>query len=225
MEYAAFKNRSPVAQKLEAFGFLRTPDGFFLKRAILGGEFEVETSISPDGAVHTRTVETATGEEYVLHLVEEAQGTFVGSVREAFFALLGEIADACFEADAFKGETAHRVIAYVRARYGCELEFLWADLPDAAVWRRADNQKWFGALLGAPKKALGAGSEGRMDVVDLRADPAEIDRLADGRRYFRGYHMNKKHWLTMPLDGSVPAEEICARLDESYALAGNCKKS
>ena len=31
--------------------------------------------------------------------------------------------------------------------------------------------------------------------------------------------MNKKHWITLPLDGTLPAEEICAMLDTSYALA------
>ncbi|MDE7400427.1 MAG: MmcQ/YjbR family DNA-binding protein, partial [Clostridia bacterium] len=33
------------------------------------------------------------------------------------------------------------------------------------------------------------------------------------------YHMNKKHWLTIPLDGTVPIGEICSRLDQSYILA------
>ena len=31
--------------------------------------------------------------------------------------------------------------------------------------------------------------------------------------------MNKKHWYTVILDGSVPFEEICRRIDESYGSA------
>ncbi len=222
MEFSAFQYKSPVAEKLLAFGFKREGEEYLLARDILGGEFTVNLRISKKG-VETHTVDAA-GEEYVLHLVEGAQGTFVGAVREAFCRLLEEISAACFETDVFPEEAAHALISHVREKYGCELEFLWKDLPDAAVWRRQDNGKWFGALLSAPKKTLGIGKEGRINLVDLRADPAELDRIADGKKYFRGYHMNKKHWLSMPLDGSVPIEELCARLDESFTLAKKNKE-
>lgn len=33
-----------------------------------------------------------------------------------------------------------------------------------------------------------------------------------------GYHMNKKHWNTITLDGSLPNEEILTMIDESYDL-------
>ena len=43
--------------------------------------------------------------------------------------------------------------------------------------------------------------------------------MIDKKRYFPGWHMNKKHWYTIILDGSVSTEEICSRIDESYRLA------
>ena len=33
-----------------------------------------------------------------------------------------------------------------------------------------------------------------------------------------GYHMNKRHWNTVLLDGSVPSSEIAVMVDHSYAL-------
>jgi predicted DNA-binding protein (MmcQ/YjbR family) len=33
-----------------------------------------------------------------------------------------------------------------------------------------------------------------------------------------GYHMNKKHWNTVNLDGSVPSSEIERMIDHSYTL-------
>lgn len=33
-----------------------------------------------------------------------------------------------------------------------------------------------------------------------------------------GYHMNKKHWITVDLDYSVPTGEIEQLIDQSYAL-------
>ena len=33
-----------------------------------------------------------------------------------------------------------------------------------------------------------------------------------------GYHLNKEHWNTVTLDGSVPEKEVRAMIDESYRL-------
>ena len=33
-----------------------------------------------------------------------------------------------------------------------------------------------------------------------------------------GYHMNKRHWNTITLDGSIPDDEILAMIDDSYNL-------
>ncbi len=37
--------------------------------------------------------------------------------------------------------------------------------------------------------------------------------------YYPGWHMNKKNWYTIILDGSVATEDICKHIDESYRLA------
>lgn len=33
-----------------------------------------------------------------------------------------------------------------------------------------------------------------------------------------GYHLNKRHWNTVTLDGSIAGEEIEAMVDDSYDL-------
>lgn len=33
-----------------------------------------------------------------------------------------------------------------------------------------------------------------------------------------GYHMNKEHWNTIALDGSIPEAELLTWIDESYTL-------
>ncbi|TQS86646.1 hypothetical protein ELQ32_17435 [Limnobaculum zhutongyuii] len=53
----------------------------------------------------------------------------------------------------------------------------------------------------------------------LRMDPNDIIMLTDGKKYFPGFHMNKKYWITIRLDGSVPVEEIFMRIDNSFELA------
>ncbi|MFN8211237.1 MAG: MmcQ/YjbR family DNA-binding protein [Bacteroidales bacterium] len=55
--------------------------------------------------------------------------------------------------------------------------------------------------------------------INLKCDPARALELRE--RYTSvtpGYHMNKKHWNTVKLDGSVPDKEILSWIDHSYNL-------
>ncbi|MCH5157517.1 MAG: MmcQ/YjbR family DNA-binding protein [Clostridiales bacterium] len=104
-------------------------------------------------------------------------------------------------------------------KYGDEPEYLWNDLPDAAVIRRKDTQKWYVLLMTVLPKRLGLSGDEPIEIVDLRFNPDELPSKIDGERYFAGYHMNKKHWITILLDGSVPLAEILDYVDKSYLLA------
>ena len=217
IESEIFRYRKVIPSKLKDFGFIENGGEYTFNCAIYGGQFALIVKIKGDD-VRSEAVDLATGEPYFLLFVEGAAGSFVGEVRAEYVQVLEKIAESCFERRAFKGDVTQAVINYVREAYGDELEFLWADLPDCAIWRRKDNGKWYAAILTAPADKVGK-EGGREEIIDVRAAPEEIDRLADGVNYFRGYHMNKKHWLTVRLDGSVGEEEIFAMIDASYALA------
>ena len=70
-----------------------------------------------------------------------------------------------------------------------------------------------------PKKYLRLGGAEEIEILNLRVEPEELDKIFDGEKYFRGWHMNKKSWLTLRLDETLTDEEIFARLEESYRLA------
>jgi predicted DNA-binding protein (MmcQ/YjbR family) len=55
--------------------------------------------------------------------------------------------------------------------------------------------------------------------INLKCDPVFAIELRE--RYSSvtsGYHMNKKHWNTVLLDGSVPDKEVFSWIDHSYNL-------
>jgi predicted DNA-binding protein (MmcQ/YjbR family) len=55
--------------------------------------------------------------------------------------------------------------------------------------------------------------------LTLKLDPAAGQLARSTHASVRaGYHMNKEHWNTVILDGSVPETEIMAWIDESYDL-------
>lgn len=208
-----FKNLTPDRDGLLRFGF-KEEDGVFFYSAPFLEDFILEVSVVGED-VDARVKEADAGDEYTLFLVQEACGGFVGEVRAAYESALIKIAESCFNRK-ISGATEKSVLDYVKNAYSSELEYLWRD--DNAVWRRKDTGKWFGAVLVvAADKFLRRGD--KIKVLDLRAEPEYIDRAVDGVNFFRGYHMNKKHWITVVLDGSVSESEIFKMIDKSYILA------
>jgi predicted DNA-binding protein (MmcQ/YjbR family) len=56
-------------------------------------------------------------------------------------------------------------------------------------------------------------------AVNLKCDPDLALELRDRYEQVRpGYHMNKKHWNTVELDGVIPEREIKKMIDHSYEL-------
>lgn len=63
--------------------------------------------------------------------------------------------------------------------------------------------------------------------INLKCDPVAALELRE--RYpavSPGYHMNKKHWNTVALDGSIPVDILNTWIDQSYKMvAAGFKKS
>jgi predicted DNA-binding protein (MmcQ/YjbR family) len=55
--------------------------------------------------------------------------------------------------------------------------------------------------------------------VNLKCDPDRAEELRDAYPSITpGYHMNKRHWNTLTLDGSLPSTLIHELIDHSYQL-------
>ena len=68
-------------------------------------------------------------------------------------------------------------------------------------------------------KAFALASIGVFDSVNLKCDPERAIELRE--RYegiVPGYHMNKKHWNTVDVTGSVPPKLLLELVDHSYDL-------
>lgn len=213
-----FKNYKQNPEKLRKYGFTESNGAFFHNTDILGGQFALYVKVA-NGNVETEVVDLSTNEPYTLFLADSASGSFVGAVRTSYENVLCDVAAKCFDKCVFKSDCAQQVIGYVSATYGDELEFLWEKFDDNAIWRRKDNRKWYAVMLTVAGNKLGMLSDEKVEILDLRADAEKIDNIVDGKTIFRGYHMNKKHWITVCLDGSLPQNEIEKMIDRSYELA------
>lgn len=107
---------------------------------------------------------------------------------------------------------------YIREKYGIEPEHPWAKYPENTTFKAVENDKWFALIMPVSRRALGLHGDGTVDVVNVKAQPEVISMIVSAEGYLPAYHMNKQHWLTVLLDGTVPVEQVFERIDDSFAL-------
>src|ERR1017187_8645934 len=98
-----------------------------------------------------------------------------------------------------------RMIAECGAKPGAVEDYPFGD--DVAVFKIAD--KMFARMsLGLPPGS-----------ISLQCDPdVAVELRAQYPAITTGYHLSKRHWITITLDGSVPDDELAGLIDASYEL-------
>ncbi len=79
--------------------------------------------------------------------------------------------------------------------------------PGAAVFKVADKMFALVSLDDDPA------------TISLKCDPDDALELRAAYPAVQpGYHLNKRHWNTVTVDGTVPDDEVAEMIDHSYAL-------
>ena len=110
------------------------------------------------------------------------------------------------------------VFKYAKDKYGTEPDYLWPQYPGYAALRHDKDDKWYAIVMDVPKEKLGMAGEGEIDLIDVKCRPDGIETLQGKKVFLPAYHMNKEHWISILLDGTVPLEKIYELIDESYDL-------
>ena len=213
------KDKKIDLKKLEEFGFKLINKSYYYYTSLLKNQFKMTIKINLDNSIFTEIIDTETNEPYVLHLLEERRNGYIEKVYKTYSEVLEKIKKECFEDEIFKANYAKEIINYIKNKYGDELEFLWEKSPKNAVVRRKSTNKWYAVILTVSKRKLNLDCDEIIEVINLHNIAEEIEKLIDNKKYFPAYHMNKKYWCTICLDGTVELEEIYKLIDISYELA------
>ena len=116
-----------------------------------------------------------------------------------------------------EGLKREEIFEYVKKQYGTIPEYLWKESPESAVLRHK-NGKWYAVLMQVEKSRLGLEGDTEVDIIDVKCNPDMVGLLTQTYGFLPGYHMNKKYWITMLLDGTVSEAKILDFLDISYDL-------
>ena len=118
-----------------------------------------------------------------------------------------------------------KVKEYIRTKYGTAPEFPWRMYPDYAVFRHADNRKWFALVMDVPASKLGLPGDAPLPAVNLKIDDALYRSiLLRENGILPAYHMNKLHWITVLLDGTVAEERVFELIDASFEATASAAK-
>lgn len=206
------ENRTIIKNKLIDYGF--NQDYIYEKmlsqpnfKAVITYENETLTS---------RVIDLESDEDYVLVDVKTPIGRFAAEIKKEYESIIEDIISKCTRSDVFKFPQSKRLMKYVENKYCSNLEFLWEKFPKDAIYRNNDTNKWFALLVSLDKSKIGLEGEGEIEIVVIKHD--EVSSVIDGDVIFEGYHMNKKNWITVPLDDRISDDELFKLVEISYNL-------
>lgn len=207
--------------KLEPFGFQRQQSKYVYREKVMEDQFEVVIEINAAGQLSSYIWDCEMEEVYTAHLVTAPAGAFVGQVREAYKAVLDKVKENCYIALPFSQAQSNRLAQYIKEQWGDLPDYPFAKLPEYGTFRHPANGKWY-ALIGQMKRSQLGGSrdQSEVEIINLKVDHREIAEYLSRPGIFPAYHMSKKNWVTIVLDGTVSDEDLFVLLAYSRQLVG-----
>ena len=198
-------------KKAISFGFIEENGIFKYSSLILEDDFQLIVSIV-DKEISFHVYDQETGDLYPQVHMESMRGSFVGACLEVLY----QIRKSCFDVQDFICPQTERVMAIVQEKYGNQLEYLWEKSPDTAVLRHESNQKWYVVLMKIPWDRLDKGREGLVEAVNLKHD--HVADLLSQKGIYPAFHMNKRYWISVPLDDTFTDEKVLELFEISWDL-------
>ena len=213
--FEIFKAYQFNSKKAKEYGFVENQGVWTYSSTILQGDFLMMLTVK-DGDLNFQVYDQETGDLYPQVHMESMRGTFVGSVREACLEVLYDIRKSCFEVQEFLCPQTKRIMTLVQEKFENQLEYLWEKSPDTAVLRHDDNQKWYAVLMKTSWEKLDKAREGHVEVVNLKHD--QVANLLLEKGIYPAFHMNKRYWISLPLDDTLSDEQIVKLFERSWFL-------
>lgn len=229
-EDEVFARMALIPGALEKRGFDLKDGAYILRTTLPKSGFDLTLEITPSGRASGRATDPDTGDEYApLHAANPTLA-FACMVQDEYRRLLEEIASECFRPRSFASDQGNRLEALINDAWGDVPDNPFSNM-DAGAFRTPGG-KWYALVMMVPRDKLagsregGAGSDegrgsapgGLVEAANLKADPEEIPSLIQRDGIFKAWHMNKRHWITVLLDGTLDDASLMTLVARSRAL-------
>ncbi|HEP1792271.1 TPA: MmcQ/YjbR family DNA-binding protein [Streptococcus suis] len=211
----------PHLPSLIPFGFLFANNRYTYREVFMEGQFEAVVEVDEAGQWTSFIWDVDMDELYTAHLVTAPAGAFVSQVKEAYEAILLRVTEACFIALPFTKDQSNRLAQLIKEQWGDLPDYPFAKLPTYGAFRHPANSKWYALVSQVPRDKLdGSGAKEEVEIVKLKVDGREIAELLSLSGVYPAYHMSKKTWVSVLLDGTVADEVLFALVERSRFLVG-----
>lgn len=219
MKYIDLKkeNIKLIEENLFKYGFIKEQNYFIYKKNMLNKDFTLEVLLDVN-TLKARLFDNETNEEYYLVDINNASGNYIGSIKEEYEEEISKILDICAYKDTYNSNITNEILKYTEEKYKEKFEFPFKTTKETSIVRHKENEKWYALITSLTKDKLGLNSCERVEIINLKNTKEKVQNIIDNTDFFPAYHMNKKHWFTIILDGSVSIEKIKQLIDESYNL-------
>lgn len=119
------------------------------------------------------------------------------------------------------------VFDFIKKKYKISPEYPWQKYDSNSVFRHTDNNKWFALVMCVQRCKLGLPGDDPVDVINLKVDDMFFrDMIIQDNGIMPAYHMNKQHWISVLLDGTVAKDRVFDLIHMSFlATASALKKA
>lgn len=226
IEEEIFARSIPDFAKLVKFGFVKNGSKYSFSGKFLNGDFTADVVVTSGGDVSASVFDVQAGERYLPLRAKSRQSAFVNEVRESYRAFLRKIKNACFVPQPFLTDQANRIAREAEKLFGDKIDFPFSTAPEYGVFRNPENRKWYGIIMNIPKSKIEnsgraaslSADDAIVEIINVKIDPEKSIELKKRRGFYDAYHMSKKNWITIALDGSVSDGLIVDLLKKSRAL-------
>ena len=95
--------------------------------------------------------------------------------------------------------TKQEFFEYCLDTYGTSPDYPFDDWMESAVFRHADNKKWYAIVLKVSRRKFGFDNDEAVDVANLKLPTEMFGSFGAADGVYPAYHMNKLHWISVLL--------------------------
>ena len=229
LENELFRRLRPNIQRLIEYGFIEQ-SGIFQYQTKLEDTGMYALITVDNNAVSGSVLDEFTDEEYVAVHTVGKKGIFATKVRTAYLSCLENIAKNCFEKRMYSSNQANIMHEWMINQLHDTADHPFTKSQNSK--RTVDNDftaykpngcdKMYALMFAIGKRKLDKTCDDEyVDAVNIKVEPSKVEDLLQLHGFYPVYHMNKKHWVTAILDGTIKDETIKDLLLKARDLVGN----
>lgn len=221
IENEVFQRTTPDFSKFIPYGFLKMQNKYHLEMGFMDGAFRAIINIDNKCNVFGTVIDNMNEEEYMPLRNLTHCGAYVSSVRNAYKAVLVDIAQSCYIPTFFAFEQSNRIYERIYEFYSDRPNFSWNSNPYkyAGTFRHKDTSKWYCVIMSVKKSVFDKFTDdSSVEIINLKIDEKDREKLQAQDGIYPAYHMSHKCWISVLLDNTVSDQYIMELLHTSYRL-------